>query len=429
MQHSTGNPGRLGLVLCLATGLVTTTSLRAGASLSITEAERLALRDDPAVVAAESRAAALRDQAVAEGQLPDPKLGVGVYNLPLDDFSIRREPSTQFRTRIEQTFPRGDTLQYHQQMTEWMSESESAQARLTRAEIRRDVRLAFLELYYQQQAAGIVEQSRGLFQQLVEITRAHFASGRVSQQDVLQAELEVSRLDDRATRIEGEIEEQRARLGRWLGRRAQAPVEISFPALPGLPAQATISKALPRHPVIKMQNARVEANLQQVKAAREQYKPGWNVGIEYRKRFGDDPDGSERADMMAAMLTVDLPLFTGKRQDRRFAASQYNAQAAQQVRQQRLRELRRELDQHYARWERLNAQQQLYQQRLLREAAASAEAALRAYQSGLSEFTTLVQARIVELDVRLQDMRIRVDRAATQVQLLFLATAREESQP
>ena len=66
-----------------------------------------------------------------------------------------------------------------------------------------------------------IDDSRQLFEQLVAITRAHYASGRVSQQDVLQAQLELSRLDDRATRIDEQRDVQRATLSRWIGDAAR----------------------------------------------------------------------------------------------------------------------------------------------------------------------------------------------------------------
>jgi hypothetical protein len=82
-------------------------ALSARAELSLTDAEHLALEADPAVIASQSRALALQEQAVADGQLPDPKLTVGVWNVPLDDFSMKKEGSSQFRTGIKQAFPRG----------------------------------------------------------------------------------------------------------------------------------------------------------------------------------------------------------------------------------------------------------------------------------------------------------------------------------
>jgi outer membrane protein TolC len=202
---------------------------------------------------------------------------------------------------------------------------------------------------------------------------------------------------------------------------ADLPLANHFPELPALPAKAQIDTALLQHPVLAAETARVNATKQGIRIAQEQYKPGWSAGIEYRKRFGDDPDGNPRSDMMAAMLNVDLPLFTGNRQDRRLAASIAEAEAAELRRDDKLRELRRMLAADYADWQRLGERAVLYEAQLLREATANADASLHAYQSGVTEFTTLMRARITELDVRLDELRIRVDRARAQANLLYLA--------
>ena len=393
----------------------------AQADLDLTEAIRLALVDDPVIAARVARAGALNDSAVADGQLPDPKLKTGIWNLPVDDFDIDREPVTQLRMGLQQAFPRGDTLQYRQQQTEWMANAEQARSEVAGRKLVRDVRKSFLELYYQIQAEQVINKTRTLFAQLVDITQAHYATGRVSQQDVLRASLELSRLDDRTTRIRNEADKGRAALMKWIGEASSLPINNNFPGLPALPARETIETALTEHPVIRTETAKLEASNRKIQIAREQYKPGWSAGLEYRKRFGNNPNGSDRADMMAAMLTVDLPLFPKNRQDKRLSASIQQAESVQLTRDDKLRELKRMLDADYANWLRLGERATLYESQLLRESIANAQASLNAYQSGVTEFTTLMRARITDLDVHLDDLRVRVDRAKAQANLLYLA--------
>ncbi|MDX1697980.1 MAG: TolC family protein [Thiohalobacterales bacterium] len=390
-------------------------------ALTLAEVERQALADDPAIGAVQARARALEDMAVADGQLPDPQLRTGIYNLPLDNFDLEREPTTQFRLGIMQAFPRGDTLHYRQEQGEWMARAEQARAETARRTLLRDVRNGFLELYYQLQAELLIGKTRRLFAQLEDITRAHYATGRVNQQDVLRASLELSRLDDRTTRIRNEADRARALLSKWIGDSASLELADGFPDMPALPAKTTLEARLPEHPAIHIETAKIEASNRKISMTREQYKPGWSAGLEYRKRFGDDPGGDDRADMMAAMLTVDLPLFTNSRQDRRLSASIRQAESAQLARADRLRELRQMLDSEYASWQRLGERTALYESQLLREASANAQASLNAYQSGTTEFTTLMRARITDLDMRLDALRARVDRARAQAALLYLA--------
>jgi outer membrane protein TolC len=390
------------------------------ADLDINEAVRLALTDDPVVAASHARSQALQDNAIADGQLPDPQLKTGIYNLPTDNFHINEEPSTQLRLGVQQAFPRGKTLHYRQRQGEWKAKAATANAELGTRQVILDVRKHFLELYYQTRAEQIVAETRTLFSQLVDITRAHYATGRVSQQDVLNASLELARLDDRSTRILNAADTNRAMLMKWIGEPASLPVNSSFPALPPPATKAAIQAVLPEHPAIRVETARLEAENQSVRIAREQYKPGWSAGLEYRKRFGDDPDGDDRSDMMAAMLTVDIPLFTKNRQDKRLSASIQQASSVQLTRDGRLRELKQQLDTDYANWQRLGERAALYKSQLLQASTANAQASLNAYQSGVTEFTTLMRARITDLDVRLADLRIRVDRAKSQASLLYL---------
>jgi len=415
-----GQRTQIKYLLLLTMSLLLIPASGARADLDIDEAVRLALTDDPLIAASQARSQALQDNAIADGQLPDPQLRTGIYNLPTDNFHINEEPSTQLRLGVQQSFPRGKTLHYRQRQGEWQARAATASAELSARQIVRDVRRYFLELYYQTRAEAIVAESRALFSQLVDITRAHYASGRVSQQDVLNALLELARLDDRSTRILNAADSNRAILMKWIGEPATLPVNSKFPALPAPAARAAIQAALPEHPVIRVETARLEAENQSVHIAREQYKPGWSAGLEYRKRFGEDPDGDDRSDMMAAMLTVDIPLFTKNRQDKRLSASIQQASSIQLNRDDKLRELKQQLDTDYANWQRLGERTELYQSQLLQASSANAQASLNAYQSGITEFTTLMRARMTDLDVHLADLRIRVDRAKAQASLLYL---------
>ncbi len=394
--------------------------------LGLAETEQLALENDPLINASIARSEALESDAIADGQLPDPKLRTGLYNLPLDDFDISREPSTQLRLGIQQAFPRGDTLRYKAGKTQAQARAERVRAQLERKKLLRDVRRTFLEIYYQAEAIKIVRSSRKLFQSLTEITQVQYGSGGSSQQDVLRAELELSRLDDRITQYQNREENARGRLTRWLGDAAWRILQADLPELPAVPDAQTLKQGLERHPEISLRSAVIESQQQAIAISREQYKPGWTLGAEYRMRFGDNPDNSSRSDMGAVMLTVDMPLFTEKRQDKRVAASQKRADAAVLDRANSWRKLRETLATETANRKRLAERIQRYEERLLREAEENAQAALQAYQNGTIEFTGLMRSRITELDIRLQALKLRVDLLKTHANLLYLAAGEEQ---
>ncbi|MEC9340146.1 MAG: TolC family protein, partial [Pseudomonadota bacterium] len=72
--------------------------------------EHLALQSDAGLAALSARAEALAEQAVAEAQLPDPKLKLGLNNFPTDTFHRRQEPMTQVQVGVVQAFPAPGTL-------------------------------------------------------------------------------------------------------------------------------------------------------------------------------------------------------------------------------------------------------------------------------------------------------------------------------
>lgn len=284
----------------------------------------------------------------------------------------------------------------------------------------RSTRQAWLDLYLQQRSAEVIVKSRGYFEQLREVTEAHYGSGRATQQDVLQAQLELTRLDDRHTRTLEAADQARASLGMWVGPDAARPVGADLPPLPPPEAPAELTGALVQHPALQAENARISQSRTGSEIAREQYKPGWMLDVSYGNRSGENPDGSGRADFLSAMVQLELPLFRDKRQDRRLAASEQQVFAATQARDEKLRELKRMLDAGYARWQRLGERQALYRERLLPDAESHARAALQAYQAGLSDFSRLMRARIGELDARLEALRLAVERAKVQAELLYL---------
>ncbi len=397
-------------------------SVEAAEPLALAEAERLALERDAVLAALKAEARALREAAVADGTLPDPRLKLGAMSVPVDTFDLDQEPMTQLQVGVQQMFPPGDTLAIRSRRTARLAAAREAAVAERIRRVRRDVRADWLETFYWDAAERVVRESRELFRQLVNITQAHYAAGRQNQQDVTRAQLELGLLDDREIRIQTMRERQRARLAKWIGgEHAGRPLTPGIPPLPGPPARADIAAVLGEHPVLKVADARVAAAEDSVALARQAYRPGWMLDVTYGFRDGRNPNGTERSDFVSAMVSLDLPLFTGNRQDRRVAAARRRLDAATDTRVERRRELVRMLEADYAAWTRLTERVDYYARHLVPKAAENAAAALHAYQSDTGDFTQLMRARITELETRLQYVRLHVDHIKAQARLLYLA--------
>jgi outer membrane protein TolC len=381
--------------------------------LTLNEAEQLALSNDPLIARFDALSTALKEQSVADAQLPDPQLSVGLDDAPIND--LFDENSTEIEVGLQQSFPPGDTLRHRGAQTLAYAGAEDARRAEQQRKILREVRYWWLEVYDQTEAARLVRQDQKLSAQIADITRFQYGAGYVTQQDVLSAELETNRLDDRIAELEAKRNEALAKLANWIGSELQArPLAEEWPTLSPLPTHAELAAQLDSHPLMLVEDAMLRAGQSGVELAREQYKPAWDVGLRYDARAGG------RDDFLAPMVTLSLPLFTDKRQDRRLAASQSELHAARYTRDDRRRELRTLLDTEYALWKGADARLDLNEKRLAPQAEQTAEAALNAYQNNVTDLPTLIRARITALETRLEALHLRVHRAQAQAKLLYL---------
>ena len=389
-------------------------------ALNLKQAEQLATHSDPSIESFIATSRSFVDESVADDTLPDPKLRLGAVNVPVDSFDLEQEQMTQLKIGIQQNFPRGNSLALKQQQSRFLSHSALAMADDAKLKIVRDVRQNYLNLYYEVSAYQIIRETRRLFSELVKITESNYASGRVNQQDVVLAGLELSRLDDRATKIQAREGTYRATLAQWIGDMAWNTISAEFPELPVIPEKIDLNQLIPQHPLIRAEAAKVDASKQMKEIARQGYKPEWSLLFDYGYRSGNNPDGSERPDFASAMVSMDMPLFTGRRQDKTVASSQQKITAARYAKDDRLRQLKQMYDSNYHLWQRLGEREELYKNSLLTAAKTNSKVALNAYQSGVSEFNTLMRAKITELDVRLENLRIRVDHEIAKAQMLYV---------
>jgi len=380
------------------------------------EAVEIALGSaDPTVTRYEERAAALDDRAVAESQLPDPKVKLGLRNMPTDSFDFTQEPMTQVEIGLQQAFPAGATRSLTRQQREAEADAARANQRLEERRLILETRLAWLEVFYWSSAIGTLQENRQAVSDLAEVTQATFSSGRKSSQDVYRADLELSLLDDRLVEARGQLDTARAALGRYVSpANAGRALPGSMTTMRPPPDLATLETMLPQHPAIAVSDAKVAAEGHMVSIAREKYEPQWMLDVGYGLR------GGGRADFASAGITFSVPLFTGKRQDRQLSAAQHQRQAERLERDAKLLQLHESLTTTYAQWRKLGERVDLYQEAVLKRAGSTTDAALSAYRNGVADFNDLISGRLSELDAELTLLRLKVDRAKAQARLLFL---------
>lgn len=417
------------LSLLLGFNLIVTSSIALSEGiLTLEQAEQIALIDEPGIVSQQWQAQSLSEQSIADGQLMDPKLQIGLSNMPTDTFEFDQENMTQFKVGIVQQFPSGDTLNIKQQKTQ--KQSELIQSRISERKliIIKDIRLTFLEIYYWEQAKKTINKNKRLFSQLVNIVQSMFSVGRNNQQDLIRAQLELSRLDVRLTKITQKVNTQRSKLSRWLGaQKSSLPLASKLPEL-SIPVLSddfeTLSQLFYSHPKIQEVDKKMEISRKDIDLAKESYKPGWGLNVSYGYR-DNNPNGMKRSDFLSAGVTIDLPLFTANRQDKKLLAKEHSYQSLKDKRVELLRQLVADLQEEAANEEQLHNRHQLYNNLLLPQAKQQAQASLLAYQSDQGDFADVMRAYIDELNANLDERRIAVDHLQSKAKILYFTSSFE----
>jgi len=424
--------------------------------MTLTEAVDIAQRNDPWLLGSEYRQQAIEAQSTAAGTLPDPVVSVGFANLPTDTFDFDQEAMTQFKVGVSQTFPRGHSLALDQKRLSLLGSQFPYQRDDRRAKVAVKIANLWLEAFRATETIRLIEQDRQLFEYLVDVAQSSYSSavGRARQQDLIRAQLELTRLEDRLTVLHERREMSRSKLNEWL---RTAPVDLPADSAQwqtGISANYALAETLPEiklrhptlyeasatvspqkiatylrdHPAILSLDRKIDASKAGVELAEQKYRPQWSVNASYGYREDnpvDNPSGdNDRADFFSFGVAFDLPLFTSKRQDRQVQSAIAGSEAIRTEKWLALRNMIAAFETQRSKLLRLNQRQGLYQSRLLQEMQEQAEASLTAYTTDDGDFSEVVRARIDELNARIDALDIEVDRLKTISQLnYFFATS------
>jgi outer membrane protein TolC len=389
--------------------------------LSLKRAEALALASDPVSNASLAGADALMELAVVARQFQDPRIRLGMVSLPVDTFHLGQEPMTQVQVGVQQQFPRGNSRELGGVAMEQRAKQAIARSRDQQLQLLREVRQLYLEALLQDRLASILQQSAGLFGELTDITTAYYATGRAQQQDVLSVQLQQSRIRERYSSTLQSGENARAGLAGKIGSRAYAGLEDHWPEIGSDLDIQSVKNSLERHPRLQGFDRAIDHAETGVELARQRYKPGFTLDMSYGARGGNNLDGSSRPDFLSVMLTMDVPLFTAKRQDRLVAARVAESSSVAYARDDAWRQLNSDFDAQVAALNRIEERIGLYLESLLPQAEFHAEAALEAYQAATGDLTSLILAQVTEYELRMDFTRLQSERLKTLATLEYLS--------
>lgn len=384
------------------------------ASLSLDDALQLAERNAPSLSAQAARLDAAQNAAIPAGELPDPKLVLGLQNVPIegeDRWSVDRDFMTMQMVGVMQEMPNRAKREARIETARASVDRAATEAAAERVKVRRETALAWISAYTGQRKLARFDDFFRENRLLAEAVQARLAGGRGQAQDAVEPRQEAAQLAEQQDELELQLAQARAALKRWIGQDAGLPLSGELPSWP-IDAPQYL-QALHRHPELATYEPMTREAEAQVREAEAEKKPDWSWEVDYQRR------GREFGDMMTVQFTFDLPVFSGSRQDPKIAVRRAQVNELEAEREALLREHAEQLEADVADYQRLDRAVSRSRATLVPLAEEKVRLALADYRAGKSELASVIAARRELVQARLKEIDLQGQQAQAAARLYF----------
>jgi len=367
-------------------------------ALALDNAVALALSANPGLLAMKARARASSEVPSQVGTLPDPTLTLGLISVPVDTFAMSQEAMTQKQLGVGFTLPFPGKLGLREQVAELEAGTAEQDVAEKKLRLVNSVRSLWWNLFYLDKAQSLVQRNRALLREFTRIAESKYKVGQGMQSDVLLAQVELSKLLELEIALQASRRGQAATLNALLGRAAGSAVilpEEVDEVLPPVADNATlIELATESRPQLVARRKMLEAARVRTRLAEKDFYPDLHMGAAYGFRGGNNPDGSERADLASITVNLNLPIFSGSRQDKAIDQRQAEALQAEYGLQDALLQVTAQIEKGVADYQAAREQASLFKSGIIPQAGQTASAMLAAYRVNKVDFLNLVRAQV-----------------------------------
>jgi cobalt-zinc-cadmium efflux system outer membrane protein len=369
-----------------------------GPALTLDEIERMALARNPEIAVAARRVVMAEVNVPAAGALDDPQAMYRGWGVPLEKPWDYNQAQNMFA--VTQALPGPGKRSLRTSVANSDVTEAKDQLAAIRLRVRVEVRKAFYNLLEVEDELRIHDEHVAIAQQAIAAARIRYTVGKVPQQDLLKAQLELTQLAEHMIRFDRDAEVARARLNTLVGRDPATPlrVEGDYGVVATLPSEASLEQlALQTRPDLLGAEAAAAKSRQQQSLAKKAYVPDFTVSAGYMLM---PPTQNMRNNYMVEG-SMTLPWFDRRKHDAEIAT------AAATVTEQdaELAALRTEafgqIKESLAEAEAAQKFAALYQNSLRPQAEATLHAAVIAYENNQTDFLNLLdsQMQVIEIDL------------------------------
>jgi outer membrane protein TolC len=414
------------LLRAAASGLL---AIGAGASsaqgLSLADAIALVSREAPTLLASTEQVEAARQAAMPAGALPDPKLLLGVDNLPVDgpdQYSFSRDFMTMQRIGVMQEFPGRAKREARVAGAEGRIAVAEAQSRLTRLDAVRQTVMAWIARSTAEQQLVQIDSLTAENRLFEAAVRARLSSGQGMATDAVAARLEAALIEERRDVLGAQRVQAIAALRQWIGSPA-AELPLTGDAPDWTIDREVLLHRLEHHPEFALLDAKGRTLDAEVAEARAGKRPDWSMELAYQRR------GPQFSNMVSLQVSVDLPVFAGSRQEPQIAARRAERRAVDADREAEVREHARMLESDLTEYHRLRSAVDRQRGVFLPLADEKVALAMADWRGGKISVMEVINARRERIDAGLRLIALEGERLQVAANLHYTYDEHAGEQP
>ena len=351
-------------------------------------ADSLAAR--PELKQAEATVKAEEERVPQAGTLPDPTLSLGIQNDGFRSIQVGKMETSFYQIMVSQPLPWPGKRGMREQVARLAAEGAGANVSRARLSTEAEVRRAYLDLLVVRERLALLEELERLWQRSIGTARARYESGEGAQSDVMRAQLELLRIQQRRWAMKAEEAAQIQALNRLRDHPLDEPIasgsavrDLSLPAVSD--GDAALADAEARSPELFAARLFEQQAQAQVRLAERERFPDLGVQAGVMLRGPLEP-------MWTVGISVGLPIWSGRKQSRAVAESEARATASDQGAQAVLQVLRQRVSERRSALSSALETVRIYRQGLLVQSQATTESTLAQYRVGKVTFASVLDA-------------------------------------
>jgi len=356
--------------------------------------------------------------------LPDPVLTLGVVNMPTNSFSFSQEPMTGKILGLSQAIPFPGALRSASDVKSVDTSIVHQETADLENKIKNDVSDFYFDLQLRREEIRLSRKSIVLLKQISDVVRRKFEVGTASLQNVVQVEVQITRVKDRIEVLKGKEQATLAQLNALLLRDDASKVftiEITPIKNTNVKTAALLSLASKNRPALKSINLLVEkAKLMQRKAEFSFY-PNFKFGLQYSQRDHNFATGVNFSDFLSVVVGVSLPINYGGNKTAKVDRARYLQGLYHDKFNSSLQVLQKAFGKINAKLDELESREVLIEKTLLPQAEQEYKSSIADYQVGKIDFVNVIKAEDAIIKINTELAKVRTDYQTNIAQMEFLS--------